>query len=457
LHDATASGNITIVSLLLDHGAGIDTQDMYGRTALHYAAEHGHVKLVSFLLDHKASMNTRDMHGLTALQYAVFTGKEEVVSILIARGANLETKDKYGGTALTAAIEHEHEAIVKLLLDQGVIVNHQLYARITYNKSFETGQKRAIKIWEARRSLCQYHSDSRHSTRSKSSWKNFRKCTPMWLATEIGNQKIERLLLASGAKLDCSYRAGSTRTICEETNSRIYGTCNPILCAANNRNWVLVYCLLESGENITDTDAHGNDVLSIAVREGMVESVTRCLETDKFDAEKRDENGRTRFSYAYHRDVVASFLASGKIDPNSRDITGRTTISHIAGGSSRVPYQPSRDGLTSAESVLRVLIASDKVDIDIKDNKQRTPLSHAAEKNQVTSIKLLLGTGKVDVDSRDINGRTPLSYCSPQTMAILQAYAAGIKVDPTFRHRKLIQGRKHSRLGEHGHDSRHLA
>ncbi|KAF1962472.1 HET-domain-containing protein [Byssothecium circinans] len=58
--------------------------------------------------------------------------------------------------------------------------------------------------------------------------------------------------------------------------------------------------------------------------------------------------------------------------------------------------------------IVPLLLETDKVDIDSKDQNGRTPLSWAAQNRHETVVKLLLDTGKVDVDSKDQNGRTPL-------------------------------------------------
>ncbi|KAF2685037.1 hypothetical protein K458DRAFT_430639 [Lentithecium fluviatile CBS 122367] len=61
------------------------------------------------------------------------------------------------------------------------------------------------------------------------------------------------------------------------------------------------------------------------------------------------------------------------------------------------------------ETIVKLLLSTDKVDVDAKDNNGRTPLSWAAEGGHDAVVKLLLDTGKVDVDAKDHNGRqTPL-------------------------------------------------
>jgi len=59
--------------------------------------------------------------------------------------------------------------------------------------------------------------------------------------------------------------------------------------------------------------------------------------------------------------------------------------------------------------VVKLLLDTGKVDIDVKDVSGSTPLSRAAMNGHEALVKLLLDTGKVDVDSKGRDGHTPLS------------------------------------------------
>jgi ankyrin repeat protein len=60
-------------------------------------------------------------------------------------------------------------------------------------------------------------------------------------------------------------------------------------------------------------------------------------------------------------------------------------------------------------AVVRLPLATGKVDVDARDDDGRTPQSRAVERGHEAVVRLLFATGKADVDSRDSNGRTPLS------------------------------------------------
>jgi ankyrin repeat protein len=100
------------------------------------------------------------------------------------------------------------------------------------------------------------------------------------------------------------------------------------------------------------------------------------------------------------------------------------------------------------EAVIKLLLETGKIDLELKDRNGRTPLSCAVERGSVaivqlllaegaktgvallTSavekgheavIKLLLETGKIDLELKDGNGRTPLSCAMERgSVAIVQ-------------------------------------
>ena len=81
------------VSLLLEHGAEVNQQDFYGRTALHYAFKCIHDNHL-FLLKNLAQ-------------------KQRIVKILIQHNANIYLKDSSGLSAIDMAKREEHESWLK--------------------------------------------------------------------------------------------------------------------------------------------------------------------------------------------------------------------------------------------------------------------------------------------------------------------------------------------------------
>jgi ankyrin repeat protein len=63
--------------------------------------------------------------------------------------------------------------------------------------------------------------------------------------------------------------------------------------------------------------------------------------------------------------------------------------------------------------VVKLLLANNAIDSDLKDKYSWTPLWLAAENRHGAVVKLLLANNAVDPDSRDIEyGQTPLSIAA---------------------------------------------
>jgi ankyrin repeat protein len=69
MHAAARGGNTDILSLLLEHGADVDSRDVYGRTPLigQQCVEKENSDVGQYLLDHGADINARDTMVATPL------------------------------------------------------------------------------------------------------------------------------------------------------------------------------------------------------------------------------------------------------------------------------------------------------------------------------------------------------------------------------------------------------
>ncbi|MCJ1405818.1 hypothetical protein MMC11_009048, partial [Xylographa trunciseda] len=110
---ATSIGNVTIVQLLLDHGAKIGARNPTGMTALHIAADAGLRTVAELLLIHSARhaemniLSAVDECGRLPLHYAA---SSEVVRLFVTSGAEINAKDFYGATPLLEAARSGREA-----------------------------------------------------------------------------------------------------------------------------------------------------------------------------------------------------------------------------------------------------------------------------------------------------------------------------------------------------------
>ncbi|CAG8976236.1 hypothetical protein HYALB_00012003 [Hymenoscyphus albidus] len=144
-----------------------------------------------------------------------------------------------------------------------------------------------------------------------------------------------------------------------------------------------------------------------------IKSVVQLLLDNAFEADSQDTDGQTPLSWAAengHETVVKLLLKTDKVEADSKDNNGQTPLSWAA----------SR----GHEAVVKLLLQTGEVEADSKDNNGQTPLSWAAEKGHEAVVKLLLQTDKVEADpkdnktdkveadSKDNNGRTSLSWAA---------------------------------------------
>jgi ankyrin repeat protein len=112
-----------------------------------------------------------------------------------------------------------------------------------------------------------------------------------------------------------------------------------------------------------------------------------------------DYDGRSPLYWAArngHDATLKLLLATDKVNVNSKDKHGRSPLSWAA-----------RNG---HDATLKLLLATDNVNVNSEDKHGRTALSWAAENGNEAITRLLLDTGKVDVDSKDEYCQTPLSW-----------------------------------------------
>ena len=113
---AALSGDVTVMRLLLDHGADPKIPTVQGTTALMAAAGINWVFYQSYDEGPKAlleavqlcyelgmDVNAVNSMGLTALHGAANRGSDDIIRFLVEKGAKLDVKDKEGRTPLTWA------------------------------------------------------------------------------------------------------------------------------------------------------------------------------------------------------------------------------------------------------------------------------------------------------------------------------------------------------------------
>jgi ankyrin repeat protein len=117
---AATAGHESVVDVLLDAGAAVDSSDKLGGTALMYASSKGYIGVVNKLLQHGADVSVaspKDQLDSTALTLAAGNGQDAALQLLLAAGADADWRTARDGyTALMLAAELGHGRAVGILL-----------------------------------------------------------------------------------------------------------------------------------------------------------------------------------------------------------------------------------------------------------------------------------------------------------------------------------------------------
>jgi ankyrin repeat protein/nucleoside phosphorylase len=175
---------------------------------------------------------------------------------------------------------------------------------------------------------------------------------------------------------------------------------NPLNAAVSNgtRRGLRALLTTEHGE-ISTICAAENEVSSISTNDRAA-AIAAWFDSESYEEILRDQ---TLLCWAAEHDLVdlmKVLLSTRKVDINLQDYNGQTALSVAA-----------RSGQTAAA---KILLEVEKVRVNDQDFRGWTPLSWAALMGHTDVIKALLRTGKVDIDYRSKSGRTALSLAAGQ-------------------------------------------
>ena len=110
------AGHITVVQLLVAHGADINSRSAYKSTPLHIALQEGHLEIAKWLLDRGADVNSKGKGGVTPLHIAASEGYLEIFHMLLERNAGVHVQNLRKYTALHFAASGGHFEIARILV-----------------------------------------------------------------------------------------------------------------------------------------------------------------------------------------------------------------------------------------------------------------------------------------------------------------------------------------------------
>ncbi len=146
LHRAARKGFLEIVTILLAHGASLETKDRRGRTALYCAIAGKHLEIAKLLISLGADSMTRDNIGRTLLHRAARGGFLEGIKLLLAQGAPVNAKDSRGNTPLYYASQSGHIETIDLLAKHNApLLTQNIRLRTPLHRAAYKRKKQACK------------------------------------------------------------------------------------------------------------------------------------------------------------------------------------------------------------------------------------------------------------------------------------------------------------------------
>ena len=117
IHEASITGHVEVVRLLLEYGVDFEMKDSRGLTALRLAVANGREAVARLLLE-KGARDTGNMDGVTSLHTAALKGNENMVQLLLDNGAKMEAtfRNEMAWTVLHCAAYSGHAGVVQILL-----------------------------------------------------------------------------------------------------------------------------------------------------------------------------------------------------------------------------------------------------------------------------------------------------------------------------------------------------
>jgi ankyrin repeat protein len=199
LHYAVMSGCVKTTMTLLedDNGIEIDAKSQNGYTPLYAAAHNGRLTIVQMLLKHGADINNRDEDGNSALITAADTGHVDVVCWLMQNIKHINTKPNIANdTPLNVAARDGSIETVRCLLENGFPANEPEDVTSSLAVAVEKGNLEVVKL------LLKFGAEVNRKDKDGT--------TQLHKAVEKGNFKIVQVLIQHGADLLAVDKDGRT-------------------------------------------------------------------------------------------------------------------------------------------------------------------------------------------------------------------------------------------------------
>ena len=391
---AVQSGDTTAVTECLDLGVPVNLTDEDGWSPVHHAIAHGQVEVIRLLMDRGCRMSpvksrippSSDYAGVhNSMKCDIFdaarSGDTAKLKEYLELGVSVDTTDEDGRTPLHCAAGEGQVDAVKLLIDKGCCidpVDHNGWTPSMY--ATMQGQDEV----EMLLNLAKYVHKSTG-------------CTLLHAAAARGQLKLIEMLLSVGKKKLLTMVDAKAGT--------------PLHQAAVSGHKNVVTLLLNEGCPIDIRDSDGLSALHLAAFYGHID-IIELLVKQGLDVNVVDNKGRTPLHLAAARgqlESIHTLLELKKVtDKSSQEERDSPIYQAVAGGHKDVlllnegcpigirnSYSSSALHLAARFGMVHVIeiLVMNGLDVNVEDNKGRTPLHSAAAQGQLESVQTLFRLG----------------------------------------------------------------
>ena len=338
-----------------------------GRTALIEAALKGKADLVKLLIRYGANLNED-------LLIVVINGNKDEAEALLKHGAAVDVKNKKEKTALMIAAGKGNEEIVELLLEYGAAVDMKdKYGNTVLIIAADRGNKKIVCLLLER--------DAKMDEQAKNG------ATALIAAAFKGRVDAVSLLLEKGADIKLKNKEEETALDLASGDSvkkilKQAETDDAFLTAVKGGNKDEVEKLLDVGANINEQDKDGLTALMAAASKGRVDVVSLLLENGA-DIKLKNKEEETALDFARIGLIKEIILRQVVLNRGLLNTVKESKKGEVANW------------------------LNQGAQVNVKDDRGRTPLMVAAYCGNEEIVELLFGYGAA-VEARDGNGYTAL-------------------------------------------------